>query len=181
MFYLWHVNDLVRDLKNGVVTEYEKMRYLLFALIIDGLFHGATMVNATAFEIIIARLFGVVELGILIWGVFHCYRMNKIHGDDKNFIERFTCLSVPLCIKFIVISLLILIPLLIISAVVGILIFGIAHGFSPAAVAKIANHELIRKISLLIANLIVHLYLVGASILFYHILGNKIAAVSSNK
>lgn len=178
MFYLWHVNDLVQDLKNGIVTESEKMRYLLLTLIIDGLFHGTNTIGVTGFEIIISRLFSIIQLGILIWGVFHCFRMNKVHGDNKNFIERFTCLSVPLSIKFIGISLLILIPLLIISAVIGFSMIATTHGFG-SSITKTVNTEIIKKISLLITDVVVHLYLIGASILFYYILGKKIAAVSA--
>ena len=114
----WRVGLLSKLLKENTVPEKDKMRYLIaFCLInatgvafhswvplsyrllishllgyVKGLIKTAHVIS---FVTILDYLFAAAPLIITVVGIYLCYRANK-SGDNKNFIERFVCLSVPI-------------------------------------------------------------------------------------
>ena len=83
---------------------------------------------------------------IIIIGTYVCYQSNK-EGDNKNFMERMVCLSLPIGLRFLVLSLIMLPIMYLISIIitVGVSIyrflplltifkkFALIPGFSQAA------------------------------------------------
>lgn len=124
MFYFWNVNHLVQDLRAGVVTEFDKMRYLLATILVQflGVSSAAKFVPTNNYEVLLKALFFGVAVGITIWGVQHCYLINK-HNDNKNFLERFICLSFPVVVRLLIFSLLGLFIALVLVTF-GLVLFG---------------------------------------------------------
>lgn len=115
MFYFWNVNQLIKDLRAGIVTEYEKFQYLFCSVIFIPLqflapFNPNSTVNSIQ-DIYLFYLFIFLQLAVLAWGFYYCFSKNK-NNDNKNFIERFICLSVPVGFRVLLYSGLALIALL---------------------------------------------------------------------
>jgi hypothetical protein len=94
--YLWNVKALAQELKEDRVTEKEKLKYFVFA-ILTGTGHISLPADSTGW------IFEGLNIGIVIASLFWCFRANQ-QGDNKDFIFRFICLSVPICIRLVLIS-----------------------------------------------------------------------------
>ncbi len=99
--YLWKVNDLVNDLREEKVTESESAKYVillgvLYALGSDPIF--SIGLEYTVFDTI-STLIVVISTFI---GTYYCYSKNR-SGDNKEFLSRYICLSVPISMRLIVI------------------------------------------------------------------------------
>ncbi len=178
MFYFWHVDDLVHDLRAGIVTEYEKMRYFLWTVVLHSAQGLSFMKDISPAEKSLISVFVLIGLFILIWGIYHCYRMNKQFGDNKNFIERFVCLSFPLGIKIGVLSALLFIAVLALVAIIIALIFSIKYA-PPADSLKDLYFAFAKSPIKLMFEALANIYFAAVSIYFYHILGKKIVEVSN--
>jgi hypothetical protein len=99
--YFWKVKPLVEDLKNGQVTQRQKMYYYLAnAFFVFMAIYVCGMVASTP------NVFTAIEmlLGLLltIGGVLWCYEANR-QGDDAEFIDRMVCLSWPITMRLLVV------------------------------------------------------------------------------
>jgi len=124
--YFWRTELLARDLKAGVLSSREKMKYFLAWVILIGL----------SFSSIEAAPLSHPHWGEDIVGVFclvgfvvHCHRLNQ-KGDGSEFIERLLCVSWPEAMK------------LAICSVVVCFTFSLADRFTPWLVWKIISDAL---------------------------------------
>ena len=116
--YLWNTKALAKELKEGTLSEWDKFKYyiigvLLYSLIGDLSYISNTDFTYTYFDILIS----FISLFIIFLGVYKSYEVNNM-GDGKNFLERFICLSLPVGIRILVLSVLVILILTIISAMV---------------------------------------------------------------
>jgi len=109
--YLWKVNSLVEDFKSGNVSQKEEFKYMLLYTI--------TMVLGTDPALYIGSsynyydtLTSVLMLGISIFGIFYCYKLNS-SGDNKDFIVRLMCLGLPVTIRVLTL----MVPIFIIAGI----------------------------------------------------------------
>jgi hypothetical protein len=161
--YFWRVDQLVKDLRAGIVPEYDKMKYLLFGLLLAYFFTNMAG-PATRIPGINAVL-SLLECFILIWGVYHCFAINREH-DNKNFLERFICLSFPLVLQLAVCM------AVVISVIVIIYAFGAAGTLNVAGV-----NDQIRNSMLPV---VVQFCALIMTVIYYIVLGKKIAATASH-
>jgi len=94
--YFWNANALAEDLKQGRLSEREKMKYfLVFSLFVTITSYASWEANILVF------LEALILVAMTIWGTLFCYKANQ-KGDDKAFIERFVAMNLPLTIRLIV-------------------------------------------------------------------------------
>ncbi|MBT3455801.1 hypothetical protein HN446_01945 [bacterium] len=126
--YIWRVGKLVEEFKNGTLTEQEKVKYVIsfclfqatgltvyswvplsYRILFINTFSYLSRVLPKAYAPKIAfmleALFMAAPFLLTALGIWYCYRENK-KGDDKNFVDRFVCLSVPIIKQIIVITIL---------------------------------------------------------------------------
>ena len=102
--YFWNTKALATRLKEGTLTQGEKLPYFLFFVAISYLiyeinfFPNGSEPSEGIEDLVHSGL--TICLGVL--GTFLCYRVNK-EGDNSEFIDRFICLNFPVCIKIILI------------------------------------------------------------------------------
>jgi len=114
--YLWKSSNLANDLRNNNVTEKDKLKYMLFWVI------STAIVSDPAIHIDYNYVFNdtilsIVMLIVSIAGTIYCYKVNK-KGDNKDFISRYVCLSIPVVIRALTI-----LAAIIITTVVIVLTF----------------------------------------------------------
>lgn len=90
--HFFNVNAVARELKANKISEHEKVKYFFGLSLIEALAYGGSN--------ILIWLLGIL---IFIGGFYFAYRANK-QGDNKNFIERYICLSFPIAILFLITS-----------------------------------------------------------------------------
>jgi hypothetical protein len=93
---LWDVDALVQDLRREKVSEHEKKKYFLAYTL------GMVVIlfNPTSKDLVLLFIKFLARIFIVCWGIQLCFRNNQ-KGDNKKFIERFVCLSVPVFIGVI--------------------------------------------------------------------------------
>jgi ABC-type sulfate transport system permease subunit len=121
--YFWRINNLIQELRNDAITQREYVKYLLgfIFLYLSEQTKVSNFTNSISKEAL-TQLFingslyfylmlflAIINIPILIWGVLYCYKMNKYKSDNRNFLQRFICLSFTLAMRYIPISLFILI------------------------------------------------------------------------
>ena len=125
--YLWNYHALAEDLKHNEVSGKEKAKYLLTILLyvptgvmgsnwIPGIYR---LIYRITNQIVIwqeprvppIKIFNdfnyitdIAIPAIVISGVIICFIAN-LRGDNRNFIERFICLTVPITIRVSIYSL----------------------------------------------------------------------------
>jgi len=105
---LWSSSKLERELARGQLSEWEKTKYLLLPLILGSLAGGPIYLITPRYGPTRPTLGSVGMLcgGVLMalvtyYGIRMGYRANQ-KIDGEHFIERYTVLSVPIFIKFVV-------------------------------------------------------------------------------
>jgi len=96
LMYLWNVKALVEDLKANKVYQKEKMKYLLVSTILEMLISLLPLQYSTFGYLEFVQT--VLYILILTIGILLCYEANS-RGDNKEFVERFICISLPLQIR----------------------------------------------------------------------------------
>lgn len=181
--YFWKVDDLVRDLRAGIVSEYDKMKYFLFEIVLVYLGLFGNIAHGDTPTAIITMFFMVFQLAIVVWGTYHCFVINKQH-DNKNFLERYICLRFPLMIRFAVYVFLGLLVLALIFVLGHISVehsYKVIHQSSKVIIHQsrgVLARNTIGGRSNLLLQILAESYALILSIIFYIILGRKIAAVS---
>jgi hypothetical protein len=99
-------------LSEGTLSEWEKTKYIILLTVLSLAFSPVFWLTPKysdgpgGVDAIISLLALLLNVVLTVKGLKNCYNVNK-NADDKNFIERFTVLYVPMVIKFT----LIIIPL----------------------------------------------------------------------
>jgi len=95
--YIWKPSNLAIDLRNDNVTEKEKLKYVLFWVLATAI--ASDPVLHIDFEYVLNdTILSIVMLLISAAGTIYCYKINK-KGDNKDFISRYICLSIPVGIR----------------------------------------------------------------------------------
>lgn len=115
---LWNTKSLAIKLKEGSLSPSERFKYFFIFILFTAFFMEVSLY--------IGQMPGVITLTeslivIIITGVgtLLSYKINKA-GDNKEFIDRYVCLSIPILIKLIVL----LIGFYIIYLLVGYRVLG---------------------------------------------------------
>ena len=101
--YFWNVDALARDLKDNKVTMHEQFYYFIgllvfvFFCVCPSLEH---FFRIMVFTYEINNLLFILIYGIVLWGMFYLYKINKA-GDNKDFFGRIFSLGFPSFIRFI--------------------------------------------------------------------------------
>lgn len=121
MIYLWDIPDLVKDLRNNAIPEWEVGWYFLLSpilSILNGLFFGVLLFGhhiveysfqgwlkkphpAIEFYNCWGASFATLTVFVAFFGIYLCYRANR-QGDNKDFWQRMACLSFPVNIHITV-------------------------------------------------------------------------------
>lgn len=99
--YLWKSKDLAGDLKDNLVSESEKLKYMLFGGIATLLAYDPIFYYDLPYRTL-DTIISVLVLIITVVGTILCYKANKA-GDNHDFITRYICLCVPIGIKAVLI------------------------------------------------------------------------------
>lgn len=93
--YFWKTKALIKDLREGKVSEREKMKYLLATSLVYTVAHSIPLE-----EVYFASYLDGISLAVSVFmaalGILVCYRANK---DGQAFVERFICISWPVTAK----------------------------------------------------------------------------------
>jgi hypothetical protein len=104
--YIWKPNNLAIDLRNNNVSEKEKLKYTLFWVL--------AMVIFSDPAIYIGYEYVLNDTIISAAGTIYCYKINK-RGDNKDFISRYICLSIPVGIRALAVLAFVIIAIVIID------------------------------------------------------------------
>jgi hypothetical protein len=130
--YIWNVNALVEDLSNAKIDQKEQVKYVLTYSLLGLLMADPVIYKDLEYSVwTFCRSITMVVLVIL--GVLYCYNINK-RGDDKDFILRFACLSIPI---FFRISAFVLVIVIILGSIQGIFQVGLAGGIHEVIITII--------------------------------------------
>jgi hypothetical protein len=105
--YLWKIDSLVNDFKEGKVTQKEEFKYILLFgimftfltskfLYIDDIYNIYDTINSISILI------------ITIIGTYYCYLVNS-KGDNKDFMIRYMIIGLPVGIRIYLIAFLLII------------------------------------------------------------------------
>jgi uncharacterized membrane-anchored protein len=98
--YLWNISVLESKLKAGTITQRQYLGYfLIFVMLFTvGTEISGYMPDEASLESILSSCFVIFST---LLGVLACYTANR-KGDDKDFLERYIALSLPIGIKMTV-------------------------------------------------------------------------------
>ena len=100
--YFWKIDALAEDLKEGRVSQRQKMHYYLAtSLLVVSLMpivstHGGETPN------IFWALDMVISIMFTVGGILLCYEANS-QGDDREFLDRIVCLGWPITLRMLAI------------------------------------------------------------------------------
>ena len=98
--YFWNIKSLATDISSNKLSEYEKFKYFIaFMIIIELSLELSYWLTPTESSYEYIQSISTVIINIL--GVIWCYKVNS-QIDNKEFFERFICLSFPITIKLLV-------------------------------------------------------------------------------
>jgi len=99
--YLWKTTDLVKDFKEGTLSEAERFKYfLLFVVFNSVILEIAWYISEP--PSLMSILSSSLTIFIPLVGIIYCYKVNK-QIDNRDFIIRAMCLGVPIGIRLIVV------------------------------------------------------------------------------
>jgi hypothetical protein len=111
--YFLHNEQLALELREGV-DEYTKAKYLIFTLSFYYVLFEL-LLNRSGLPRLFDPFSGMAGLLIVIVGTYCSFKANR-EGDNKNFVERFVCLSWPITIKSLLIAIaLVALPIMLLS------------------------------------------------------------------
>ncbi len=109
--YWWNMAKLAEDLREGRVTEKEKLKYLLATFVAWNLIVDLFLYFGGPFGV--KNVIPLAVNGIMtVWGILACYRINK-QRDGRDFISRMICLGWPSGIRSTVIVLAVVVILIV--------------------------------------------------------------------
>lgn len=115
--YLWNTTKLASDLKADVVTERDKLNYLIVAAVLATFgSYALALTGVEGNKLMLVE--GGVAIVVTIVGIIMCYDMN-LSGDNRSFLDRFICMSLPLAIRLVVLMIVIAIPVFVVASAVA--------------------------------------------------------------
>ena len=102
--YFWKTHKLAEDIKNETLSDNEwKNYYLAVSILVTFSMYMAYLTTRTNKLVLLVEAIAIV--GVIIFGVSITYNTNQSGtGNGMNYIARLTALSLPLLIKFFVLS-----------------------------------------------------------------------------
>ena len=99
--YFWKIDKLIQDIKDEKVTEKENVKYFIVSVLLYSVFSNPLLTMDMENDLldVIAAVISVLTFVI---GTYYIYTINK-KGDNKNFITRYFCLSIPIGIRLFVV------------------------------------------------------------------------------
>lgn len=147
--YLWNVKKLSSDLKENKISEKEKMKYFMVMILIWTLmFSLSALFPAQLTDKLNYLTVSFFILVLTFFGLYSCYQANR-DGDNKDFVGRFVCVSLPINIRLLVIA----VPISVAGGLLGAIFFAGADLFFNllAIFATLFEFLWIRKYMKLIA------------------------------
>ena len=114
--FIWNINKILDSIRNDAFTESDKLKYY----IITSLFTLFIAFETYDLISLVGILKVIITISVIVIGSIYVYNKNKEY-DGKNFIERTTIFTVPLCIRMILIG-------VVLGLVIGIV--GAMSGYS---------------------------------------------------
>ncbi|MEX0940289.1 MAG: hypothetical protein WDZ41_02940 [Candidatus Babeliales bacterium] len=146
MYYL-NMYKLAHDLKNNVVTEWEKFKYLVGGILLFNWFWQLCKppIAKDVYQIIFFGkaivVFNILAIVLFLYGIYNCWKINQ-KGNGKNFIERFVCLNFPAFIRMYITWQILLLIFSVISLIITFI-------FLP----QITNILFLKKIGIILATI----------------------------
>lgn len=115
--YFWKDKKLASALKNDQITEKEQAIYLFLLILPFILMTTYTVLGNIGSSTPISYYdytIDVITAFAFIYTIYTCYKINR-NNDNKNFVSRYACLSFPITVKFLVLSLLLFVPAMILD------------------------------------------------------------------
>ena len=100
--HLWNTKELAMTLKDGELSQKEWFKYFFIFIVLTALLMEVCLYIGEM-PTVITITESVIVLMITVGGTLLSYKINK-GGDDKEFIDRYVCLSIPILIKLIVLA-----------------------------------------------------------------------------
>ena len=104
--YAWDIKTLSEDLRTGEVSQSYRMKAFLAFLVITYISSDLAAFVPEA-QLTPPKALAAAELMarvvILIGGTLLCFRANE-RADGRDFVDRFMCLSLPVVLRVVVIS-----------------------------------------------------------------------------
>jgi len=99
--HIWETENLIKELSNGSMTQWDMTQYLIATTVLWYL-TGTVYYDPTSVEISewITRF---VIAAVAGFGIYYCFTINRKYGD-KEFIVRFTVLSWPVSLRWLLIA-----------------------------------------------------------------------------
>jgi hypothetical protein len=117
--YLWNTKALASQLKSGSLSQAERFKYFLAVTILDIMLFEILRYLKLAILSITNLIESSTMVLITILGTYWSYTANKT-GDDREFIDRYICLSIPLTIRMLAVML----PICFAVILTGYIVFG---------------------------------------------------------
>lgn len=100
--YLWNTEALATKLKDSELSQAERFKYFFIFIVLNALIMELSLYIGEM-PTVITITESVIALIMTMSGTLLAYNINK-NGDDKEFTDRYICLSIPILIKVIVLS-----------------------------------------------------------------------------
>jgi hypothetical protein len=98
--YLWNTEALAVKLKDGELSQKERFKYFFIFIVLTALLMEVCL-YVGEIPSVITITEAAITLIITIGGTLLSYKKNR-DGDNKEFIDRYVCLSIPILIKLTV-------------------------------------------------------------------------------
>lgn len=109
--YIWNTKALAIELKHGLLTEHERMKYwLVTAVLMTAAMEVGMFVGLKAHPVEFLR--AVLAVVITGAGVYIAYQANRA-GDNRDFVGRSICLGLPLLVQLFALAIVVSIALVI--------------------------------------------------------------------
>jgi len=112
--HIWNTKALAAELKSGELSQHERFKYLILFIVLLFVSIDLSLYLPEEPLYILDVVNTLYYIIATIVGLILSYRINKM-GDNKEFIDRFICLSAPIYFKLIVIFFCIILLFLILS------------------------------------------------------------------
>ena len=92
---------IANALRENTLTERDKLNFIWVILVVNSVSVSESSLAPFLrfFTSPLTALLQLLTLGIFIWGILASYRVNR-RGDNRQFLERFVCLTAALSIRF---------------------------------------------------------------------------------
>lgn len=112
--YLWKTKELVKDLKNGPLTEREQFKYFFVFYVITAALTLIPLCSDAPYE---PEDYAISLISLSVWVVITIllYRAN-VSGDNREFVSRYLSIGLPVGIKVTLLTILVTMGMMFIVA-----------------------------------------------------------------